>query len=129
MKTDKPKRNKAIRVAIANPPTAEQVVVRQSADRECGQPAPTEPIHHLTELAAKVDVGWGNALFLRGEGNGLSWEKGLPLVCTDNSTWSWTTLSAKANTVCKLLLNDKVWSCGPDLVLEPGKRLVVVPAF
>src|SRR5688572_5617630 len=30
----------------------------------------------VTTITARVDVGFGNALFLRGEGAGLSWNKG-----------------------------------------------------
>ena len=74
-------------------------------------------------------MGWGNALFLRGKGDGLSWDKGTPLVCADSSTWFWATRQAKQRIVCKLLLNDQVWATGDDLVLEPGNHLEVVPSF
>jgi hypothetical protein len=30
----------------------------------------------VTTIEAKIDVGFGNNLFVRGEGPGLSWEKG-----------------------------------------------------
>src|SRR5687767_9810316 len=41
-------------------------------------------------IEAKIDVGFGNTLYLRGEGQGLSWNRGVPLKNIDNSTWQWT---------------------------------------
>src|SRR5690606_12500637 len=34
-----------------------------------------------TVIVAKIDVGFGNALYLRGDGPGLSWSKGVPMDC------------------------------------------------
>ena len=87
----------------------------------------------LTEVAtiieAKIDVGFGNSLFIRGQGAELSWDKGQPLNCIDGTTWMWSTTEAKAKLVFKLVLNDVVWASGEDLVLEPGKKIQVVPKF
>lgn len=79
-------------------------------------------------IEAKIDVGFGNALFLRGEGHGLSWNQGIPLTCVDSSTWKW---SGKADDKLKfkLLLNDSVWSKGDDLIAAPGERLEISPSF
>src|SRR5215212_4802422 len=41
----------------------------------------------VTTINARIDVGFGNALFLRGEGPGLSWEKGLAMECIENDLW------------------------------------------
>src|SRR5689334_18740025 len=60
-------------------------------------------------IEAKVDVGFGNTLYLRGEGKGLSWNHGIPLTCVDSSTWQWTG-EASDKLKFKLLLNDSVWS-------------------
>ena len=38
-------------------------------------------------IEAKIDVGFGNTLYLRGEGVGLSWTQGVPLTCVDGKTW------------------------------------------
>ena len=82
----------------------------------------------VTTIEAKIDVGFGNQLFLRGEGAGLSWEKGTPLKCVDPGTWRWT-VEASDQLKFKLLLNDSVWMSGADLVLPPGKRVEIKPAF
>ena len=41
-------------------------------------------------IQAKIDVGFGNTLYMRGEGRGLSWNRGVPLTCVNRSTWQWT---------------------------------------
>ena len=82
----------------------------------------------LTTIDVKLDVGFGNAVFLRGEGGGLTWERGVPLVCVDAKTWRWAA-EAKAPVTFKLLINDKIWSAGSDLTVAPGQKLEVAPEF
>jgi hypothetical protein len=83
----------------------------------------------LTEVHANIDVGFGNALFIRGEGDSLSWDKGVPLKCVGPDLWRWSTESADQRLVFKLLLNDQVWSKGADWTLDAGDQLEVVPNF
>src|SRR5436309_15149406 len=66
-------------------------------------------------IEAKIDVGFGNTLYLRGEGVGLSWVQGVPLTCVDGKTWKWTGES-KEQLKFKLLLNDQVWSQGENQI-------------
>ncbi len=82
----------------------------------------------VTTIEAKVDVGFGNNLFVRGEGPGLSWDRGVPLKCIDPDTWQWS-VPAGDPLKFKLLLNDAVWAKGEDLVARPGQRLEITPAF
>jgi len=79
-------------------------------------------------IEAKIDVGFGNTLYLRGEGRGLSWDRGIPLTCVDGSTWKWTS-EAEEQLKFKLLLNDSVWAQGEDLIAAPGQKVEVAPAF
>src|ERR1039458_5587595 len=81
----------------------------------------------LTTIDVKLDVGFGNAVYLRGEGGDLTWERGLPLVCVDAQTWRWSGLVQKPITF-KLLINDKIWSAGNDLQIAPGQKMEVAPA-
>src|ERR1041385_1806488 len=60
-------------------------------------------------IEAKIDVCFGNALYLRGEGEGLSWTQGIPLTCVDSSTWKWSGETSD-KVKFKLLLNDTVWA-------------------
>jgi hypothetical protein len=109
-------------------------VLEQPARRE---PAPLEvpcaqhglPAEQVTVVEAKIDVGLGNTLFIRGQGDGLSWLKGVPLNCVDASTWVWSTTQAKDKVVFKLLLNDEVWARGEDVVAEAGRKTETVPFF
>ena len=79
-------------------------------------------------IEARIDVGFGNTLYLRGEGLGLSWTQGVPLTCVDGKTWKWTG-EATVPLKFKLLLNDQVWSQGEDIVATPGQKLEISPAF
>lgn len=82
-----------------------------------------------TEVTASIDVGLGNTVFIRGLGSGLSWDKGTPLRCVGASTWVWSTLCASEKLIFKLLLNDKVWARGEDIVIDAGNQVQVVPEF
>lgn len=97
-------------------------------------PAPTSEMKPaaatktITTIEAKINVGFGNSLFVRGEGAGLSWEQGTPLKCVDPQTWQ-LSVEAKDALKFKILLNDAVWMAGEDLVAMPGKRVEVTPSF
>ena len=86
------------------------------------------PSPALTIIDVKLNVGFGNAVFLRGQGAGLTWERGLPLDCVDAQTWRWCGM-AKDPITFKLLINDKVWSAGNDLRIAPGQKIEVAPEF
>lgn len=94
-------------------------------------PAPVKAIAKASRSAtieAKIDVGFGNTLYLRGEGKGLNWNQGIPLTNVDGSTWQWSG-EADEKLKVKLLLNDAVWAKGEDLVVAPGQKLQIAPAF
>ncbi|HZM02395.1 MAG TPA: hypothetical protein VFC44_05190 [Candidatus Saccharimonadales bacterium] len=82
----------------------------------------------LTTIDVKLDVGFGNAVFLRGHGGGLTWDHGVPMACVDGKTWRWSG-TVKDPLTFKLLLNDKIWSAGHDLTIKPGQKLEVAPSF
>jgi hypothetical protein len=83
----------------------------------------------ITKVVARIDVGLGNALFIRGQGDGLAWDKGTPLLCQNASSWVWSTGQATGKVAFKLLLNDVTWAQGDDIVVEAGKKIEVVPRF
>lgn len=82
----------------------------------------------VTTIEVKTDVGFGNAVFLRGQGGGLNWEHGVALSCVDGKTWRWSG-TVKEPVTFKPLINDKIWSAGNDLTVKPGQRLEVKPNF
>ena len=87
----------------------------------------TEP--PATFISAKIDIGFGNHLYLRGEGPGLSWDHGIAMDCVGNDLWTTTVKNAAAPVVFKLLVNDLSWSTGEDYVAQPGQSLTITPAF
>lgn len=102
------------------------------------QPLPTSPPVAAIESAppappttiieAKIDVGFGNQLFLRGQGAGLSWDRGQPLQCVDGQTWRWSAPTTDPLRF-KLLLNDRIWAQGEDITADPGKCVGIAPRF
>jgi hypothetical protein len=90
--------------------------------------APKSASGAVTTIDVKVDVGFGNAVYLRGQGSGLTWEHGVPLACVDGGTWRWSQ-SVSSPVTFKVLINDQVWAAGNDLVVAPGQKLEVAPRF
>jgi len=82
-----------------------------------------------TKITAQFDVGFGNTLYIRGEGPGLSWDRGLAMDCVADDEWTITLSDATVPVVFKFLLNDITWCVGNDYVVEPGGATVVVPSF
>jgi hypothetical protein len=82
----------------------------------------------VTTIDVKLDVGFGNAVFLRGQGGGLTWERGVPLSCVDGKTWRWSG-KVKDPITFKPLINDKIWSAGSDLTVKPGQKVEIKPIF
>jgi hypothetical protein len=83
----------------------------------------------VTTIVAKVDVGFGNALFLRGTGPDLSWDKGIEMLNTGSDEWMWTTTKASEDFFAKVLINDVIWSGDPDTMVKAGEKTVIVATF
>jgi len=82
-----------------------------------------------TIISAQVDVGFGNTLYIRGTGPGLSWEKGMPLDCVDDDKWSISLSNVVKPVVFKFLVNDLTWSTSDDYTIQPGDSGVFTPIF
>jgi hypothetical protein len=82
-----------------------------------------------TFISARCNVGFGNHLYLRGEGPGLSWDHGVAMDCVGSDLWSITLKGASAPVLFKVLVNDLTWSAGNDYVVEPGQSVTVSPTF
>jgi len=101
-----------------------------SAKPKSSTPAKVVPISaSLTAVEARINVGYGNSLYIRGEGASLSWDEGQPLQCEAPDKWVWATKSGGGNLVFKILLNDQVWSAGEDWTVASGEKTEVVPVF
>ncbi len=106
-------------------PSSRQSLERPTVELPLSRPSPDEP---STVIDAKIDVGFGNRLFIRGQGPDLTWEKGEQLTCIDEKTWRWQGNGGQP-VVCKFLLNDERWAQGPNVEALPGSKLEVVPVF
>lgn len=82
-----------------------------------------------TIVFARIDIGFGNHLYIRGEGPGLNWDHGVAMDCVTNGLWTATIKHAANAVVFKLLVNDISWNTGPDYVAEPGQSISVDPTF
>jgi hypothetical protein len=92
-------------------------------------PVASAPAPAPTVITAVIDVGFGNALYLRGDGPGLSWNKGTLLDCVAGDQWSITIPGVKSPVTFKFLLNDQTWSKGEDYVAAPASATKLIPAF
>lgn len=129
MKADRTRLKDQNLTAPVLPETARVNGKRRLAAAKTAGPDASMAVQAVTQVEATIDVGWGNTLFIRGEGAGLSWDKGTPMACVDASSWVWLTTAALTRVRFKLLINDELWAGGDDQTVEPGSRIAVEPAF
>jgi hypothetical protein len=97
--------------------------------KEEASAAPVQEPARKTAVTARIDIGFGNVLYIRGEGPGLSWDRGQAMDCTSSDAWTWGTTVASRPFAFKVLINDEQWSTGDDFVAEIGVDNVILPAF
>lgn len=98
-KVNKPVSVKAISLARSMSGPLPETARRKTASGEnpCSLDcSPTEP---ATVVEARIDVGVGNRVFIRGQGDGLSWFQGVPLKCIEPTKWVWSTAQARGKVV------------------------------
>ena len=83
----------------------------------------------VTFISATIDIGFGNHLFIRGDGPGLSWDRGVAMDCTGAGLWTISVKKAKAPVTFKVLVNDLSWSSGDDFTAAPGQSVTITPSF
>jgi hypothetical protein len=110
----------AKKVAAKKAPAAKKVAAKKVA------PAKTVV---KTSIIARVDVGFGNSLYVRGEGAGLSWDKGVQLDNVSPYEWAFSSTQAKGKLTFKFLINDEVWAEGEDLTVAKGGTSISSPVF
>lgn len=90
---------------------------------------PVAPVAVVTAILANIDVGYGRALYVRGEGPGLSWDKGVPMECVASDQWKGALGESARPFVFKLLVDDQTWSLGADFTVASGGTITVTPVF
>jgi hypothetical protein len=116
-----PKVTKAAAAAVVPAPAPE---VRKPVSQPVEQPKPT-----IIKIKAQIDVGFGNALTIRGSSAGLSWDKGVSMNCVNDDIWSITLVGVSGPVTFKFLVNDLTWSEGEDFVAQPGDEIILTPTF
>jgi hypothetical protein len=83
-----------------------------------------------TRLIVTAYIGIGNRLFIRGEGPGLSWEKGVPLTFVSIGKWRWETNDSSQPVRFKLYKNDEV-ECTAlgERSVGPGAQVDLTASF
>lgn len=90
---------------------------------------PSMHVKAKTRIIIKYDAGFGNALFIRGSGSGLNWDKGLPLKNVRENAWV-IEFRENFNTIeFKILINDKVYETGSNHILKCGATIQFTPKF
>ena len=113
---------KLTKKATAAKPKAPAKKPAAPAKKKTGEPP-------ATFISAQIDIGFGNHLYLRGDGPGLSWDHGVAMDCTGANLWTATVKGATTPVTFKLLVNDTAWSTGNDYVVAAGKSVTVTPSF
>jgi len=90
--------------------------------------APAKQTTAQNRIIARVDVGFGNVLYVRGEGAGLSWEKGTALANVTPYEWA-LSCSTKGKVIFKFLINDELWAEGENITLPAGRESISSPTF
>ena len=125
---------------MAKKPTTKKAVKKVAAKKVVAKKAPAKKDSALkakiptkkalkTSIIARVDVGFGNQLYVRGAGAGLSWEKGLQLENVSAYEWAFATTKAKSDVVCKFLINDELWAEGDNIIVAKGATSISSPVF
>lgn len=82
-----------------------------------------------TSLVATAYIGIGNKLYLRGDGPGLSWERGTPMQFLAIGKWGWTTTDASVPVTCRVYRNDDTPMLEENIVIDPGTKAEITPKF
>lgn len=82
-----------------------------------------------TSITIWYDAGYPNALYLRGQGANLSWEKGIEMKNIRSNQWVWETTEPFTSCEFKVLINDKEYEIGNNHILTCGASIQYTPHF
>ena len=119
---------KAVKKAVVKKKAAKKAARKVPARKAAKKAAPSRK-KETTTVIARIDAGFGNGVYLRGSGAGLSWDEGVPMENTGSDEWVWRSDEVGAELEFKVLINDQQWSVGPNGVVFPGATVVFEPTF
>ncbi len=108
---------------------AAKKTVKKTTVRKTTKKAATKKPISKTTIAARVDVGFGNNLYIRGEGAGLSWDVGILMKNLSPYEWAWEAKNASKPIEYKLLINDELWANGENQFAMVGDTAITAPTF
>jgi hypothetical protein len=89
----------------------------------------TKPKGSRVTITARVDIGFGNSLYLRGDEPFLSWTKGIHLGNIAGDKWEVVLTGIDRPFQFKFLRNNEDWSTGENYTASPGDTLSITPSF
>jgi hypothetical protein len=93
-------------------------------------PEPAISSDGATRLLVTAYIGIGNRLFIRGDGPGLTWDKGVPLQFVSIGKWRWESPDVGSPVKFKLYKNDETECAALGLQsLESGRQQEVTATF
>lgn len=119
-------------------PARKHVAPEPDMNLDIEVPAPLEPARGervlssdgATRVIVTAYIGIGNRLFIRGEGPGLAWDKGVPLQFVSIGKWRWETNEASGPIRFKLFKNDEQECSGLGAIsLDPGHQQELTASF
>jgi hypothetical protein len=90
---------------------------------------PTTKSQQKTRVTVKYDVGYSNALTIRGKGANLNWEKGQLLKNVKADEWVFETDTHFSQIEFKVLINDQLYERGENHLLNCGSNVAYTPKF
>lgn len=82
-----------------------------------------------TRITVNYDVGFKNQVYIRGEGAGLCWAKGVPLKNVKADEWVWEPTESFTHCKFKVLINDRSYEAGENHQLLSGESKIYTPHF
>jgi len=82
-----------------------------------------------TSIVVHLELGAHNAVFVRGKGGGLSWDRGQALIRLERGIWTWSTGSCTERCEFQLLLDDAICERSEPHRLDPGHTVHISPDF
>jgi hypothetical protein len=92
-------------------------------------PPPAADASGQTRVVAHAMVGMRNALYLRGDGPLLSWDRGIRMDLIGIGEFAWSSDDLREPIEVALLLNDDLEAEGGPVTLKPGEILQISPVF
>ena len=119
------KKTVAAKKTVTKKAATKKTAVKKTATKK----APVKRKAVTTTVIAHIDAGFGNELYIRGGSSGLVWDAGVQMKNTGATEWVWKSTSVTSELEFKVLINDEIWSAGPNGVVFPGATVVFEPAF